>query len=107
MSETPIDALAEEYAAQLAAVHPVAASQIGIAGYADQLPDYSSDAAEQLDELNASVLAKLETLPIQTAQDQVTTDALTERLTVERQLHATGVVPLNNIASPVQGIRST
>src|SRR5690625_840600 len=106
MPKTPIDALADEYAASLADLNPIAASEIGLAGYADQMPDYSADGAAALDELQADVLSKLDDLAVENSQDQVTRDALTERLTVNRQLHATGVVELNNIASPVQDIRA-
>lgn len=107
MPQTPIDVLAEEYATALAALYPTTASEIGVAGYADKLPDYSQDGATAADDLNADILAKLSGLNIENEQDQITHDALVERLTVERQLHATGVVELNNIASPVQEIRST
>lgn len=106
MPKTPIDALADEYAASLADLNPIAASEIGLAGYADQMPDYSADGAAALDELQANVLSKLDDLAVENSQDHVTRDALTERLTVNRQLHATGVVELNNIASPVQDIRA-
>lgn len=107
MSQTPIDALAEDYASQLAALHPVAASEIGLTGFADQMPDYSQDGADAADALNAEVLAQLAPLEAENFNDWVTRDALVERITIERQLHATGVVELNNIASPVQDIRAT
>lgn len=107
MSQSPIDALAEQYAARLAEFHPVSASEIGLVEYADKMPDYSQEAADALDTVNAGVLAQLDELEIESAKDQITKDALAERLVVERQLHATGVVDLNNIASPVQDIRST
>lgn len=107
MSETPIDTLAERYAAGLAELNPVAATEIGLPGYADKMPDYSQDAADALDDLQATTLRELDGLPTQNAQDEVTRDALIERLSVDRELHATGVVELNNIASPVQDIRAT
>ena len=107
MSETSIDVLAEDYARHLADLNPVAASEIGLAGYADKLPDYSPDGAAALDALQADVLQRLAGLTPESDQDRVTQDALIERLTVDRELYATGVVPLNNIASPVQDIRAT
>src|SRR5690625_4573014 len=107
MSETPIDTLAEPYAAGLTELNPVAATEIGLPGYADKMPDYSQDAADALDDLQATTLRELDGLPTQNAQDEVTRDALIERLSVDRELHATGVVELNNIASPVQDIRAT
>lgn len=107
MSKTSIDALAEVYAAQLAKHHPTVASEIGVTGYADKMPDYSQDGADAVDALNSEVLTKLASLEVENTNDQVTADALIERLTVDRQLHSTGVVELNNIASPVQEIRST
>ncbi|GAA4111274.1 DUF885 domain-containing protein [Enteractinococcus coprophilus] len=107
MSDSSIDALAEDYARQLADLNPVVASEIGLAGYADKLPDYSPEGAAALDTLQADVLKRLDALAPQSDQDLVTQDALIERLTVDRDLYATGVVPLNNIASPVQDIRAT
>ena len=107
MPKTPLDALAERYAAGLAELNPVAATEIGLTGYADKLPDYSQDGHDALDELQATTLAQLEATQSHNVQDEVTRDALVERLTVDRQLHATGVVELNNIASPVQDIRAT
>lgn len=107
MSQTPLDAAADDYAAQLAQLHPLVASEIGIAGYADKMPDYSPEGAAAVDELNAAVLTEIAQLEPENSQDAITRDAMQERLTIERQLYATGVVSLNNIASPVQEIRAT
>ena len=107
MPETSIDALAERYAAGLAELDPVSATEIGLPGYADKLPDYSPDGAAALDELQGRTLTQLHGLTAANAQDEVTRSAMIERLTVDRELYATGVVELNNIASPVQDIRST
>lgn len=107
MSKTSIDALAEEYAAGLAELDPVTATEIGLPGYADKMPDYSQDGAEALDALQARTLQQLRGLESENSQDEVTCNALVERLTVDRDLHATGVVELNNISSPVQDIRAT
>lgn len=107
MPKTSIDALAEQYAAGLAELDPVAATEIGLPGYADKLPDYSPDGTAALDELQARTLSQLCSLEAVNAQDEVTREAMIERLTVDRELYATGVVELNNIASPVQDIRAT
>lgn len=107
MSETPIDALAERYASELAEFDPITATEIGLSGYADKMPAYSQEASDQLDELQATTLSELADLQPQTPGDEVTRNALIERLSIDRELHATGVVELNNIASPVQDIRST
>lgn len=107
MPKTSIDTLAERYAAGLAELDPVAATEIGLPGYADKLPDYSPDGAAAHDELQTRALTQLEELQAVNAQDEVTRDAMIERLTVDRALYATGVVELNNIASPVQEIRAT
>jgi len=107
MPQTPLDTAANDYAAQLAHLHPLAATEIGIPGYADEMPDYSPEGAAAVDELNAAVLKKIARLEPENSQDTITRDALQERLSIERQLYATGVVGLNNIASPVQEIRET
>lgn len=62
MSETPIDTLAERYAAGLTELNPVAATEIGLPGYADKMPDYSQDAADALDDLQATTLRELDGL---------------------------------------------
>src|SRR5699024_6852836 len=69
--------------------------------------DYSPEGAAAVDELNAAVLTEIAQLEPENSQDAITRDAMQERLTIERQLYATGVVGLNNIASPVQEIRAT
>lgn len=107
MSHTAIDQLAEDYATQLAELFPIEASEIGLAGYADRMTDYSPEAADELDARQAQVLRDLDGLRSENSIDEVTREALTERLTVDRQLHATGVVSMNNLASPLQTIRST
>ena len=84
MSKTPIDALAERYAAGLAELNPVAATEIGLPGYAEKMPDYSQDAADALDDLQAQTLRELGRLQAQNAQDEVTRNAMVERLTVDR-----------------------
>lgn len=107
MSQSPIDALAEQYATRLADFHPVVASELGLIEYADQMPDYSQETADALDAVHADILTRLADLEPENSTDHTTKAALLERLTVDRQLHATGIVELNNIASPVQDIRST
>lgn len=104
MSQPAINATAEQYAARLAGF---LAPEIGLGEYADKMPDHSQEAADAMDSVNAGALAQLDDLETESANDETTKDAPIERLIVERQLHTVGVVDLNNIASPVQDIRST
>lgn len=104
MSQPAINATAKQYAARLTGF---LSPEIGLGEYTDKMPDHSQEAADAMDSVNAGALAQLDDLETESANDETTKDAPIERLIVERQLHTVGVVDLNNIASPVQDIRST
>ena len=103
---TAIDALAERHVAELLRLRPEEATAMGFAGGETEYGDFSPAGLRALDELNARTLAELDGLEPEDEADRVTVAAMRERLGLEREIHATGRVELNNIASPAQGIRS-
>ena len=103
---TAIDALAERHVAELLRLRPEEATAMGFAGGETEYGDFSPAGLRALDELNTRTLAELDGLEPEDEADRVTVAAMRERLGLEREIHATGRVELNNIASPAQGIRS-
>jgi hypothetical protein len=104
---TPVDALAERYLKQHAELDPVMATYIGMSGYDARMPDLSPDGFRALDDLAAQTISELGSCTAADDVDKVTVLALTERLSLARELHAIGadLSDLKIIASPVQGLR--
>lgn len=107
-----VDAVAEAHARALIERSPALRVELGVPGDPHALDDYSPAAAQELDELNAATLARLDAAEAEAGAglddvDRVTLDAMRERLGVERELHAAGLSAgaLNVIHSPVQNIR--
>jgi uncharacterized protein (DUF885 family) len=99
--------LADRHVERYAAHDPLGATYAGISGYEDRFPTLTPQWHADLDRLNEQTLADLATLPHSDApEDRVARLIMTERLTVERELHASGHWrrDLNNIASPLQAI---
>lgn len=101
-----IDELAERYVADLLALHPDTATELGLPGHETEYSDFSPAGARADDELNARLLEELAPLEPQDETDRVTKAAMQERIGLEREIHATGRTEMNNIASPAQGIRA-
>ena len=104
---TAVDAAAERHLARFAALDPCAATEMGLAGYDDQITDYSPDGVRARAELARSTLAEVAALEPADDVDVVTLAALRERLGTQVELHEAGldVGELNNIASPLQTMR--
>jgi len=104
---TAVDALAERHLDAWAALDPIGATQAGLSGHDDRLTDFSPAGHAARAALARATLADLAGTPAVDATDRVTAAALTERLTHELDLYEAGLVlgDLNNIASPVQGVR--
>lgn len=111
-THSPIDEVAEEYAAAVIARTPSLRVDLGLPGDPHALDDFSPAAAQQMDELNAAALRALDQAEARAGDDlddvdRVTLDAMRERLGVQRDLHAAGLDygTLNVIESPVQSVR--
>ena len=106
-AQTPVDALAEKYVATYARLNPLAATSMGIAGHDHEMPDLSPAGLEALAALDRETLSALDSLTPADEIDTVTIEAMHERLGIALELHdaAEDLASLNNIASPLQGLR--
>jgi len=104
---SPIDAIADAYVATSATLDPLAATAMGIAGHDHEMTDLSPAGHAARAEAARSTLVALDAHAPSDATDEVTLAAMQERLGLELELDAAGetLADLNNIASPVQGLR--
>jgi uncharacterized protein (DUF885 family) len=101
---TAVDALAERHLDAQLNLDPLAATLFGVPGFDDRMPDLSPDGLQAMAELNRQTLRELRQASPADDTDRVTIAAMTERLTVQDELHELGMTlsELNNIDSPVQ-----
>jgi uncharacterized protein (DUF885 family) len=104
---TAVDALAERYLAEQAELDPLMATFIGLAGYDERMPDLSPSGLDASAALVRRTLQELAAAEPVDDSDRVTIAAMTERLSVDKELHELGahLSRLNNIASAVQSLR--
>ncbi len=104
---TPLDEIADDFVDTLAKLSPTAATNWGIPGSDHLLDDYSPAGWGAQADAIRDVLAKVRTTEPQDEIDEVTAAAMQERLGLELELHDAGEnhASLNNLASPLQGIR--
>ena len=105
---TPLDTLVDDYLDDYAALDPVAATYLGLAGHETELPDLSpAGLAEVADLMARTRTAVAAAQPLDTT-DRITQAAAIESLDLAAQIRATGAdeSKLNNIDSPVQNLRS-
>lgn len=102
-----IDAIAEDYVARVAEMSPQFAATAGLPGERGHLDRYSPEALEESAQLTRNTLATLEGAEPVDDVDAVTLAAMRERLGLDLELSEAGeyLRELNNIASPVQGVR--
>ncbi|PZR55118.1 DUF885 domain-containing protein [Xylanimonas oleitrophica] len=104
---TAIDAVADSYVERAAALDPLTATAIGLAGYDHLMTDLSPAGREAQADLDRATLRELGALEPADDVDRVTLAAMRERLGLALELHdaAEDLADLNNIASPLQGLR--
>ena len=104
---SPIDTIAEAYMSQYAALDPLGATAMGIAGHDHEMTDLSPAGLTARAELSRTTLQSLDGLAPTDEIDQITLAAMRERLGLEVELHEAGefLRDLNNIACPVQRLR--
>ncbi len=104
---TAVDAVAERYLAVSAALDPCAATESGIAGYDDQITDYSPDGVTARAEAARTALRELDDAEPVDDVDVVTVAAMRERLGVRLDMHDArlDLGEVNVIASPLQTMR--
>ncbi len=104
---SPIDAIADKHVALGAQLDPLSATSMGISGHDHEMTDLSPAGHEARADAARATLVALDAHAPSDAVDEVTVAAMRERLGLELELHDAGelLADLNNIASPVQGLR--
>ena len=104
---TAVDAVAERYLTEFAALDPCAATEAGIAGHDDEITDYSPGGVAARAEAARAALRELDGAAPVDDVDVVTVAAMRERLGVLLDMHDAGLDlgELNVIASPLQTMR--
>ena len=102
-----VDALADAYTLAAADLDPIFATEIGLSGYDHRMSETDPAFHEARDALIRDTLRKLDAVAPRDAVDRVTVAAMKERLGLTHELHEAGehFRDLNNIASPLQGLR--
>ncbi len=105
---TAVDTLADQFLQDYAALDPIAATSMGIAGYDDKMPDLSPAGLADRAALRGRTLAALDAAEPTDDNDKITVAALRDQLEISEKLRALGAdrSDLNNIASPVQELRA-
>lgn len=105
---TALDQIADSYVDDLVALSPMLAIDLGFDAGTDRLDDYSPDGLRAKADLTRATLRKVEQAEVVDEVDAVTRAAMVERLGLDLELFDAGEdhAELNNIASPLQGIRS-
>ena len=104
---TDVDALAEQYLDDFAALNPIEATFMGLMGHDAKLQDFTPDWWQSVSELRQRTLAALEATQPVDRTDRITIAALRDDLEVQEELHAAGENEpnLSVIFSPMQVIR--
>jgi uncharacterized protein (DUF885 family) len=99
--------ICDQFVDDFAAAHPVAATEIGIPGYEDQLTDYSPEGYAARATLAKRALGAVRGTEASDAAERAAKAVFTERIGLELEIHDAGLdqASLNVIASPVQELR--
>lgn len=104
---TRIDAIADQFVHDYAALDPLAATYLGIPGHEGRLPDLFPEGEEARAEVQRRFVADVSRETASDNVDEVTVAAVRERHGVALELHEAGEFrrDLNNITSPLQSLR--
>src|SRR6478672_3952017 len=90
-AERPVDAIADAYVEQSAALDPIAATEYGIVGHEDRMTDLSPDGFAAREELVRRTLAAVRDVAPVDNREQAAHDAFVERLTLTLERSEAGV----------------
>ncbi len=90
-SSRPVDAVAERFVDDHAALDPIAATYVGLPGYDDRLTDLSPDGFAARAQLTRQALADASAATPTDEREQVAKDAFLERLGLDVELDEAGV----------------
>ncbi len=104
---TALDAVAENYLHSYAALEPLDATSMGLAGHDHEMTDLSPAGHAARTDLARATLRELDLVTPVDEVDRLTSAAMKERLGLALELHDAGepLRDLNNIASPAQYLR--
>lgn len=107
-AQTQIDTIANNHYERMLELSPETATIAGRKGRETEYDDYSPAGISLTIQAIKDTLDALENATVQDEVDEVTLDAMRERLGLSLELHEAGLDAweINNLASPVQGIRS-
>ena len=99
--------IADGYVDRFAALDPVSATAVGIAGHDGEMTDYSPDGAAAQAELARETLRALDEAPVEGGRDRVTSETVQEELGLALELYEAGhhLRALNVLHCPVQAVR--
>ena len=92
MSDSAVDRLADRYVDAWAALDPLGATEVGIAGHDHELTDFSPEGYAARHELVTRTLAALDQMPTASPREQVAKAAMQERLGLDNERHQAGLV---------------
>ncbi len=102
-----IDALADSYVDEIAALDPMLATYAGIPGHDHEMPDLSPPGLAAVNDLNVRTVAALRDLEPVDERERVAKEAMLERLGLEVEMYEAGLThTLNVVASPMQNVRA-
>ncbi len=106
--DRPVDAIADRFVDDYAALDPLLATEIGVAGHEDALTDFSPAGFEARVARTRAALADARAAEPVDERERIAKDALLERLGLDVELHDAGVPQsqVSVIASPLHAIRS-
>lgn len=104
---TRIFDIAHRYVDELAALDPITATALGLAGHEREMTDYSPEGSAAVAALNARTASEIRAAPVEGERDRIARDVILERLGTRLDLFDAGehFRDLNIIASPLQDIR--
>jgi uncharacterized protein (DUF885 family) len=102
-STRPVDAIADAYVEDYAALDPITATYLGVAGHEDRLTDLSPDGFAAREALTRDALAAARAATPVDEREQVAREAFLERLGLEVEMYDAGV-PQSEISVITSGL---
>ncbi|WP_433236100.1 DUF885 domain-containing protein [Streptosporangium sp. CA-135522] len=104
---TGVHDICNSYVDDYARLNPIAATEFGIGGHDDRLPDLSPDGHQARAELARGALAEIAAARPADESERIAKAVFSERIGLEVEMHEAGLPAssLNVVASPVQGVR--
>jgi len=104
-----VDTIADAYVDEWAALDPIGATYVGVAGHDHKLTDFSPEGYAALAELDQRTLAQLDSVRPEDEHELAALEAMKERLGLALELYDAGMVTseLSVIAGALHSVRST